>query len=292
MVRCFRVERAQLREAVWIVSCLFLSSRMLLALIAIAGPLFFKADRFYRGRIGELGWQEYFNRWDVGWYARIAVEGYGLEPSGANASAAFFPLWPLLLRLFHSLGIDALVAGLILANVCFFFALWNGYCLARDELSDRLASRVAVLMAFSPATVWFSIGLTESLYLLLTVLFVRAAQARRWNWMMATGLLAGLTRPNGFLLALPAAALVLPHCRSLCKEQRYWQILPPIAGITAPVIAYFCFLAFLQYMTGNWRSHYLASSTYWFHCRPTEICETGGRKAVRLHGLDLPQGRG
>jgi len=28
------------------------------------------------------------------------------------------------------------------------------------------------------------------------------------------------------------------------------------------------------------------------HCRPTEIRETGGGKAVRLHGLDLPQGRG
>src|SRR4051812_29604198 len=79
---------------------LFVSSRLLVGLAALLGPLLFKTDQYFFGYVTAVGWPTYLNRWDVGWYGRVALDGYSYIP-GAESNVAFFPLFPLLLRTFH-----------------------------------------------------------------------------------------------------------------------------------------------------------------------------------------------
>src|SRR5258708_24977755 len=68
-------------------------------------------------------------RWDTGWYMGIGHLGYA-----SKEGVAFFPLWPLLIHaggelLGGTYPFSYYLAGLLLANLCFFFALVLFYCL-------------------------------------------------------------------------------------------------------------------------------------------------------------------
>jgi len=47
-------------------------------------------------------WVNMLSRWDAVWYFEIARDGYRYEP-GVPSNAAFFPLYPLLIRAVHAL---------------------------------------------------------------------------------------------------------------------------------------------------------------------------------------------
>ncbi|MGB9826264.1 MAG: mannosyltransferase family protein, partial [Desulfofundulus sp.] len=67
------------------------------------------------------------NRWDAGWYLKIAREGYNQK------SAAFFPLYPLLIHLFSRLGMNPVAAGILISNLSLAGILAIFYRLARMD---------------------------------------------------------------------------------------------------------------------------------------------------------------
>ena len=71
--------------------------------------------------------------------------------------------------------------------------------MARDPADVDVSVRVVL----SPSVY------TESLFLLLSVGAFYAMRRGRLGWVAVCGLAAGLTRPNGFWLALPLACLAL-----------------------------------------------------------------------------------
>jgi hypothetical protein len=73
-----------------------------------------------------------------------------------------------------------------------------------------------------PYALFFSAAYTESLFLLLTVGAFYAMRRGRLGWVALCGLAAGLTRPNGFWLALPMACLAVwpqDHSPSVARTQ-------------------------------------------------------------------------
>lgn len=170
-----------------------------------------------------------FARWDAGWYFGIASNGYEshFNPERMNA-IAFFPGLPLAMRITGVLlDIDLWIAGIIVVTIAFFFALTYVYRLALDEgLPDEQARASVMLLAFYPFAVCYSAILTEALFLLAAAAtffyFARAvgraggqaSSSHLWK-AGAFGLLVGLLRPNGFLLAVPLGLLALiPFARS------------------------------------------------------------------------------
>src|SRR5512132_3848928 len=108
-------------------------------------------------------------RWDSVWYLTIADSGYG----GSTARAAFFPLYPLLVRgvgtvLGGSHG-ALLVAAYLVSLAAFLGALTLLYRLTELELGCRLAQPTLLLLAVFPAAVYFGAPYSESLFLLLAV---------------------------------------------------------------------------------------------------------------------------
>ena len=150
-------------------------------------------------------------RWDTFFYYTIATDGYSWDPSVfRHYNVVFFPLYPLLMRWGGiALGGHPLVAGLIVSLTAFAGALTLLYRLARLELGDDHAWRVILLMSTFPYALYFSAVYTESLFLLLSVGAFYAMRRGRLGWTAVCGLLAGLTRPNGFWLALPLALLAI-----------------------------------------------------------------------------------
>jgi hypothetical protein len=146
-------------------------------------------------------------RWDGAWYLRIADSGY----AGSDVRAAFFPLYPLLVRAvaapFGASPAALLVAAYAVALAAFLAALVLLHRLVSLELGRPLAQPALLLLAVFPAAVFFGAPYSESLFLMLAVGAFYAARTERWAWAGAAAAGAAATRSAGVLLLLPLAML-------------------------------------------------------------------------------------
>jgi hypothetical protein len=170
--------------------------------------------------------------WDAGFYRAIASHGYA--PLGHSATR-FWPLVPLVAR-YLALGIAGAtgVTLLIIANAS---ALALGALLHRlvlVETGDRaLARRAAWLIALVPPAFVLVMGYAEATAIALAVAAFLALRTRRWEWAAAAGLLAGLTRPLGVLLVVPAAIEAARGWSGISRREavaRVSAVVAPAAG--------------------------------------------------------------
>lgn len=156
-----------------------------------------------------------WNRWDTGWYLKIAASGYDT----ADHSVGFQPLYPFLIRIFAPLfGWNYLFTALFLSTITTFAAALLLYRIAYQERrsgSDALTS-VFFLLSFPSAFFLFT-GYTESLFLLLSLSTWFFARKQAWGW---AGLFAGLTtltRTQGIALTFLILWLVIKSNLSINK---------------------------------------------------------------------------
>jgi hypothetical protein len=154
-------------------------------------------------------------RWDASWYLLIARYGYQPGPQ-PHLRVAFFPLYPLLIRVLGWSGMPLVVAGVVISTVSLGLALYWLEALIRLEgaISPRWrhpdAGLLAVLcLAFCPMAVFFSGVYSDSLYLALSVGAFLYARRGRWAVAGVLGGLAAASRPTGVLLMLPLVVLYL-----------------------------------------------------------------------------------
>jgi Mannosyltransferase (PIG-V) len=185
-------------------------------------------------------------RWDSVWYLRIAESGYGgnaslrsghrpLLAQDSAPRAAFFPLYPLLIRsvgtLFGGSHGALLAAAYLVSLTAFVAALALLYRLTELELGRPLASPALLLLAVFPAAVYFGAPYAESLFLLLAVGAFYAARTDRWAWAGICAGLASATRSAGLLLVIPLA-LIWWSSQPRRPRDAAWLLLAP-AGLVA-----------------------------------------------------------
>lgn len=149
-------------------------------------------------------------RWDSGWYVNLAEAGYGEPPTGLarETNHAFFPLYPGLMRLLvRTTGLETSAAGNLVSALALLaalplFAEWT----RRRFGEERVVPAVLVLLLF-PTSFFFASVYTEALVLALALAAVLGFEGRRPLVGVAAGVLAGLTRITGLVLA-PYLALV------------------------------------------------------------------------------------
>ena len=116
--------------------------------------------------------------WDGAWYIRIARHGYDQQ----QATAAFWPLYPLLLDVGNALtGIPYAPIGVAFSNVFFLVALICLFRLVKLDYGREVAGRAVWLAALSPLAFFFSTVYTEALFLMLTVGALVLAQGGQWT---------------------------------------------------------------------------------------------------------------
>ncbi|WP_295363225.1 mannosyltransferase family protein [Arenimonas sp.] len=182
---------------------------------------------------------------DAAWYLSIARDGYEERPFDAATQAnwAFFPLHPMAWRALLATGIPPVVAGVLMANLLFFFGLVQVHRWVQVQWDRGAADRAVLCLALFPTAYFFSLPWSESLFLVVFATALLAIAQRRWGLLASMALLASGTRAVGVLLAPLAwwAARQDPQAR---LHQRW---LYPALG-TGGLLA---FMALLWSATGN-----------------------------------------
>jgi hypothetical protein len=190
--------------------------------------------------------------WDGAWYYRIIRDGYptvippNITYDMPEARAAFFPVYPLLVR-----AADVVLPGGDVAAGVFVNFVLGGVAvllvglIARQLFGDRIGYRTMLLMAFFPGSMALSLTYSEATLIVLAAACLLMLLRKRW---LLAGIFAAIgsgTRPNG--LALVAACAVAAFIA--IKHDREWRSL--IAPILAP-IGFVSFQLYLLNRTGEW----------------------------------------
>ncbi len=184
-----------------------------------------------------------FSRWDAWHYTRIAETGYpSLDPS----RAAFFPLFPTLVRVVADLQgrtdrAGLFVAAIIVANVCLVLATMTLAALVRLDLEPDDARRSVWYLLVFPTSLFLSAGYSESLFLLLTLGAVLACRTDRWLWAAGLAGLAAVTRPVGVVVLVPLAVEAFLAWR--CSGAWRWR---PVVAVLAPLVGIGSWMLFLD----------------------------------------------
>ena len=169
-------------------------------------------------------WLNAWANWDGQWYLKISRLGYT-----TRQSSAFFPLYPLFVRVLAPLfAHSSLIAGVALSVAFFVAAMYLLYRLIVIDYGPRVAAWTVIFASLFPTSFYFQAVYTESLFLLTTVACLFFARREQWLWAGLAGFCAALTRNTGVLLLLPMAMFYFG-----ARDGKLRRLGPP-AGLVCP----------------------------------------------------------
>lgn len=196
---------------------LFIGWRVVIQLIAFLGKyrLFLNQDNAYDHlspwSIDKLPeFLQYFVKWDSGFYLEIAKSGYFFDQAKNLYNTAFFPLYPLLIKIFSYVFQSPVISGIIISTFATLGACFFLYKLAKIEFSGLpgegqetfTSLRTIFYFLIFPTAIFLASIYTESLFIFLAVACLYFARTRRFAIASSFGFFAALTRPIGIILFL------------------------------------------------------------------------------------------
>lgn len=138
-------------------------------------------------------------------YITLATEGYEF----AGLLQAFFPVYPLLVRLMSELSnTSILISGLIVSHIFFVGFILTLFTYVAQRFDEPTAWKVLLAVLAFPTSFFFVSMYSESLFLFLSVLAFLSARNSRWLLAGMLVALASATRIVGIFL-VPALAIDL-----------------------------------------------------------------------------------
>lgn len=133
--------------------------------------------------------------WDSGHYVTVAEQGYNFPQQ------AFFPLWPLLIKIF------SFFTGFYIASyfLSFLFGLTSFvlfYILAERLVGKKQAKYSLILFASFPSAFFLRAGYTEGLFLTLVLLSFLFLEQKKYFLSAVLGGFSTMTRLTGVALTL------------------------------------------------------------------------------------------
>ncbi len=138
-------------------------------------------------------------RWDSSFYLAIANDGYTYVPDSIT-TVAFFPLYPMLMKLLGNVTGDNVIAGVIVSHLALLGGLIYLYKFTETISDSETAKRATFFLAAFPTSFYFSAVYTESLYLFVTVAAAYFARKKMWAWASIFAFLSSTTRVFGLLM--------------------------------------------------------------------------------------------
>jgi hypothetical protein len=151
-----------------------------------------------------------FNIWDAGWYRSIIENGYNtyfnINQNG-QANWAFFPLYPIIIKLIHViLPININILGTVVSTIFFAGALIMSYLYILETRGNRKEGVLfAIIMSFGIYSFYFSVLYTESLYIFLLITSLYFLNKRDYLLVGIFGALLSATRNMGVMLVVAVA---------------------------------------------------------------------------------------
>ena len=149
-------------------------------------------------------------RWDSWWFQSIVERGYMRELVSVTdevhknqANWAFFPLFPLLTKLFTFLGLTSELAAIVVNQIELLGSMYFAYLLGLKNLSRQEALFIPLAIAFSPGNIWFMAAYSDMTFLFFSILAFYCLNSKHLWLFAAVGFLLALSRFTGFLIILP-----------------------------------------------------------------------------------------
>lgn len=187
---------------------LFIITRIILTLIGVLSRTLlepYHGDE-YVWIYSEKLWLDIWGVWDTGWYLGIADNGYTATTAvnlNYQADYAFFPLYPLIIRLFNLVVNNNFISGIIISNICLLTSSIYLYALVYLDESEDVALRSVKYLFLFPTAYILSGVFTESLYLALALTSFYYARKGDWPIAGSLGFLLSLTRSLGVFIFIP-----------------------------------------------------------------------------------------
>lgn len=183
--------------------------------------------------------------WDGHWYLDVVRDGYprhimeNVTYFVPDARAAFFPLYPMIVRVLDWVVPGGPVSMSLLVNFVLgaVFVALVGYMSA--TLFDlRTAQKAMVLAALFPGSFVLSWAYSEAVLLTIAALCLLALSRHQWMWAGVLAALGTAARPNGISLvaACGVAALLA------ISQDRDWR------SLVAPLLAPAGFIGFMLFL--------------------------------------------
>jgi len=203
---------------------------------------------------------DFMSEWDGPHYISIAQKGYSND-----TLTAFFPLYPLLIRLFIYILHSPLISALIVSWLCLIGALFFYIKILKTMSFGKLQDIVLgiLLFLFFPTGVFLAATYTESLFAFAALGALYFSLKGKYLW---AGIFAGLataTHPNGVFI-IPLIMVVLWE-----SKKKIWQILISAVIGSLGILGYISYLwvskgkplAFVSAQKGShWLSrHYIST---------------------------------
>ncbi len=253
----------------------FFTWRLLITVFGLLGILFLPVGSPFLGGSEGANEENYlYLRLPLFWgwanfdgvhYWQIAKTGY------SQFQQAFFPFFPLLVRVSANFLGGLLFSGLIITHLCFFISLYLFYHLARLDFKKPVVKLALILLLFFPTSFYFGSFYTESLFLSLSLASFYAARKKSWLWAGVLGGFASATRLAGIFL-LPALVVEAVEQARLKKGQVKIKDLLPLLLIPFGLSIYMFYL---------WRS--VGDPFYFFHVQPLFGAHRSGSNLVLLY---------
>lgn len=136
---------------------------------------------------------------DANSYLGIAKNWYVTE-GDPRFHIVFFPFYPIIIKLFWFATQNYFSAAVLVSNISAVAAAIIFYKIACMEADRRFALRSVKYMFIFPAAFFFALPMTESLFLLLTLLCVYFIRKKKFLLGCVFGALAAFTRSHGVLI--------------------------------------------------------------------------------------------
>jgi len=148
-------------------------------------------------------------KWDCRWYITIVQDGYDEHVRTypkvwhGLANWAFFPLYPLLVKIFTLIFAGGIVTtGIMLNQLFIFLASLVFYKYLRLYFDERNSRFGIILLLFSPFSIYFMSLYTEALFLLLSLVAFYCLSINRPLLAVIAGGLLSATRPVGVVFGM------------------------------------------------------------------------------------------
>lgn len=248
-------QKSERRDICWLILIFFAVRLAQFALVFLGKQLFEPGFSFsFSGLEGQLF------RWDTTHYTGIAENWYQNQ-GDARFHIVFYPFYPILIRLFYYIVWDYSVAAMLVSNLSIAFAIAVFYKLLRIDFSKETTKTAITLFAFHPFSFFCSLAMTESTFLLITLLFFFFLRKEKWVLAGLMGFFATLTRNFGLLFVIPYGVwLIIISVRKKYSFGKFMARLLPGFLILAGFGVYLCIN---KSITGNWFQFMIYQKEHW-----------------------------